>query len=205
MTSSQTHPLNYNQRFQGYLPVVIDIETGGVNPQTDAILEIAAVFLGLDKHGVLTPIDTDTYHVLPFEGAKLHEEAMKIHNIDPYHPFRLAKPEADILPELYKNVDQHVKKAGCRRAVLVGHNAHFDLSFINAAKHRLNITDTPFHSFTCFDTATLGAVHYGKTVLAKALCAAGIDYDKDKAHGALYDAQITAELFCQIINNTPLH
>lgn len=203
---SENQPINppqMNQRFHGYLPVVVDIETGGVNPQTDAVLEIAAVFLKMDKSGVLIPDSTDAYHVLPFEGANLNKDAMEIHGIDPYHPFRLAREEPIIMQEFYELVGKHVKKAGCRRAVLVGHNAHFDLSFINQAASRCSIKDSPFHRFTCFDTATLSALRYGKTVLAKALECADIPFDKNEAHSAVYDAERTAELFCKIINETP--
>ena len=203
---SDNQPINppqINQRFHGYLPVVVDIETGGVNPQTDAVLEIAAVFLKMDRSGVISPDSTDAYHVLPFEGAILSKEATEIHGIDPYHPFRLAREEPVIMQEFYELVGQHVKKAGCRRAVLVGHNAHFDLSFINQAASRCSLKDSPFHRFTCFDTATLSALRYGKTVLAKALECANIPFDKSEAHSAVYDAERTAELFCKIINETP--
>lgn len=198
-----TYSWQMNRRFHGYLPVVVDLETGGVNPRTDAILEIALVFIHMDKHGILMPAETDLFHVLPFEGARLEQKAMAIHGIDPYHPFRFAIDEAKALSELYTTVHERVKKAGCRRAVLVGHNAHFDLSFLNACAERHQIKDSPFHRFTCFDTATLSALRYGKTVLAKALEAADIPFDKDSAHAALYDAGRTAELFCKIVNDDP--
>ena len=193
-----------NQRFGSYLPVVVDIETGGVECRTDAILEVAAVFVGMDKQGHLTQSEPDTYHILPFEGAVLSPEAAAIHGIvDPYHPFRFAKEEKEALTELYAIVRAKVKEAGCRRATLVGHNAHFDLNFLMAANKRHKIKDCPFHAFTCLDTATLGAVFYGKTVLAKALQAASIPFDKSQAHGASYDATVTAQLFCKIINEHP--
>ena len=44
-------PIAY--RFRGFLPVVIDVETGGFNAQTDALLEIAAVLIGMDDKGCL--------------------------------------------------------------------------------------------------------------------------------------------------------
>jgi ribonuclease T len=196
------NPPQFNQRFHGYFPVVVDIETGGVNPQTDAVLEIAAVFLDMNHKGKFRPDETDAYHILPFEGGKLHKEATAIHGIDPYHPFRMAIPEKRALDEFYENVSARVKRAGCRRAILVGHNANFDLSFLIAANKRCGIKETPFHAFTCFDTATLSALHYGKTVLAKALEAAGIPYSKDEAHAAIYDAKVTADLFCKIVNES---
>ena len=39
------------ERFRGFLPVVVDVETGGFNEQTDALLQIAAVILDMDKQG----------------------------------------------------------------------------------------------------------------------------------------------------------
>ncbi|MGR9074041.1 MAG: hypothetical protein ACU833_13340, partial [Gammaproteobacteria bacterium] len=51
-----------------------------------------------------------------------------------------------------------------------------------------------------FDTATLGGLVYGQTVLSKAVQKAGLDWDNAKAHSALYDAEQTAELFCRIVN-----
>jgi ribonuclease T len=40
----------------------------------------------------------------------------------------------------------------------------------------------------------------GQTVLAKACQAAGIAFDGQQAHSALYDTERTAELFCFIVN-----
>ena len=203
MGNPDQQPLQMNQRFGSYLPVIVDIETGGVRCETDAILELSAAYLTLDKNGILHAEAPDTYHILPFEGAVLDPKAMAIHGIDPYHPFRFAKDEAEVLTAFYDIVWQKVRAAGCRRATLVGHNAHFDLNFLNAANKRNQIKDSPFHRFTCIDTATLGAVFYGKTVLARALQAAGIAYDKNEAHAASYDVRVTAELFCKIINEHP--
>jgi ribonuclease T len=50
---------------------------------------------------------------------------------------------------------------------LVGHNAHFDLGFLQAAIARTGTKNqNPFHSFSVFDTVTLSAVMFGQTVLA---------------------------------------
>jgi ribonuclease T len=93
-----------------------------------------------------------------------------------------------------------VKDHNCTRAVLTGHNAFFDLNFVNAAVARTDFKRNPFHPFSCFDTATLAGVALGQTVLAKALQVARIPFDNDEAHSALYDAQKTAELFCYVCN-----
>jgi len=187
-------------RFRGFLPVIVDVETGGFNAQTDALLEIAAVLLIMDAEGFLYPERTLAYHVEPFPGANLAPASMEINRIDPYHPFRMALPEREVLTRLFKDVRRAVKNAGCSRAVLVGHNAAFDLGFLNAAVARAEIKRNPFHPFSCFDTVTLAALAYGQTVLARAVEAAGMSWDSEAAHSAIYDAERTAAVFCDVIN-----
>ena len=188
------------KRFDGYLPVVVDIETSGIDHQKNAILEIAAVSLDFNEENKLIPVGDFACHVTPFEGARLDEAALKITGIDPFHPFRFDISEQDALTQLFQFVEEALKKTGCRRAVLVGHNAHFDLSFILTAVKRCKIKAIPFHAFTVFDTATLSGLVFGKTVLAKALRIARIGFNKAEAHSAIYDAKQTAELFCYIVN-----
>lgn len=187
-------------RFRGFLPVVIDVETGGFNAQTDALLEAAAVIIGVDEQGLLVPRQTVFTHIEPFPGAKLEKASLEVNGIDPYHPLRLAKPEAEALAHLFKPIRQAVSEQGCSRAILVGHNAHFDLGFLNAAIARTAIKRSPFHPFSAFDTVTLAGAALGQTVLARALTAAGLDYDSHEAHSAIYDAERTAALFCLLVN-----
>jgi len=101
---------------------------------------------------------------------------------------------------LFQVVRKEIKEQGCNRAILVGHNAHFDAGFVNAAVERCSIKRNPFHPFSHFDTATLSGLAYGQTVLARACAEAGIEFDNAEAHSAAYDAQKTAELFCGIVN-----
>lgn len=187
-------------RFRGYLPVVIDMETGGFNASTDAVLEIAGTLMRMDDHGDLKVHATHNFHVKPFEGANIEQSALDFTGIDPWHPFREAVDEKDALTELFKVVRAEMKEQGCVRAVLVGHNAHFDAGFLNAAVERCSIKRSPFHPFSHFDTATLSGLAYGQTVLAKACVEAGIDFSNSEAHAAAYDAEKTAELFCGIVN-----
>ena len=187
-------------RFRGFLPVVIDVETGGFNSKTDALLEIAAVIVGFDDGGLLTRQETHRYHVKPFEGANLEAASLAVNGIDPDHPLRPAIHERDALGRLFREVRRAVREAGCSRAVLVGHNAHFDLGFLNEAVERSAIKRNPFHPFSCFDTATLCGVAYGQTVLARAAIAAGLGWDETQAHSASYDAEMTADLFCDVVN-----
>lgn len=187
-------------RFRGFLPVVIDVECGGFNPNTDALLEIAAVLIEIQGDGTLKSGEGWRYHVQPFPGAKLEPASLAVTGIDPFHPLRPAIAEKDALNRLFKDIRRAMKDNDCTRAILVGHNAYFDLNFLNAAIARTEIKRNPFHPFSCFDTATLAGVAFGQTVLSKALQAAGIAWDSNEAHSAAYDAQQTAELFCVICN-----
>ncbi len=188
------------KRFRGYLPVIIDIETAGFNPKKNALLEIAAVIVELDSNGHLGLTERYSTHVIPFKNSELDEAALKFNGIDPHHPFRMALEEHEALELLFKPIRHAVKRNHCTRAILVGHNPAFDIGFLNAAIARTRIKRSPFHPFSSFDTATLGGLVYQQTVLAKIAQAAGIDWDNEKAHSALYDAEKTAELFCIIFN-----
>jgi len=189
-----------SKRFRGFLPVVVDVETAGFNARRDALLEIAAVTLSIDEQGYLQRQATYSCHVEPFPGANLEQESLAFTGIDPFHPFRMAKPEREALNTIFKPVSREIRESGCNRAILVGHNASFDLSFLNAAVERTGIKKNPFHPFSTFDTVTLAGLAYGQTVLARAVQAAGMEWNSDKAHSAVYDTERTADLFCTIIN-----
>jgi len=188
------------RRFRGYLPVAIDVETGGFNVTTDALLEIAVVLIDMDGAGALRRGATHDFHVQPFEGARLDPASLAVTGIDPWHPLRPALPERDALQRLFREVRHAVRAYNCRRAILVGHNAAFDLACINAAVARAEVKRNPFHPFSCFDTATLAGAALGQTVLAKAITVAGLEWDADSAHSARYDAERSADLFCLVCN-----
>lgn len=188
------------RRFRGFLPVVVDVETGGFNCKTDALLEVAAVLLESNGDGTLARGETIRYHVKPFEGANMEPASLAVNGIDPDHPLRLAIDEKEALQNVFREVRRAVREAGCTRAILVGHNSSFDLGFINEAVERSSIKRNPFHPFSSFDTATLCGVAYGQTVLARAVQAAGMPWDEDSAHSAAYDAEVTADVFCDVVN-----
>jgi ribonuclease T len=195
-------PTLMSRRFRGYLPVVVDVETGGFNETTDALLQIAAVLIDVDEQGQLYCSETVSCHVNPFEGANLEPKSMEVNGIDVDHPFRFAVDEKQALPKIFKPVREAIKNQSCSKAILVGHNAHFDLKFINAAATRSGIKRNPFHPFSTFDTVSLAGLAYGQTVLARSVQSAGMEWDSSEAHSAVYDAEMTAMLFCKIVNET---
>lgn len=187
-------------RFRGFLPVVVDVETGGFDPHRDALLEIAAVIVSMDGRGRITPEPVVSTHVEAFAGSNIDPKSLEITGIDPDQPLRAALPERAALDLIFKPVRAAIKATGCQRAILVGHNAAFDLGFLNAAVRRTGHKRNPFHPFSCFDTATLGGLAYGQTVLSRAVQAAGFEWNASEAHSAVYDAERTAALFCAIVN-----
>ena len=191
--------MSIKDRIRGYLPVVVDIETGGFNHQTDAMLEICAITLGMDELGNFYPKHTQHFHIQPFDGANLDPSALKFNGIDVDNPFRMAVSEKQALSEIFKTIRSEMKNEECTRAILVGHNAFFDLNFLYAASDRVRLKN-PFHQFSTLDTVSLSALYYGETVLAKAMRVAQIQWDDASAHSALYDTQKTSELFCKIFN-----
>jgi len=187
-------------RFRGFLPIVVDVETAGFDAKSDALLEIAAVIVGMDPNGLLHREETHSCHVEPFSGANLDPKALEFNGIDPDHPFRMALPEKKALTHIFSPIRKAMKASGCNRAILVGHNAFFDLGFINAAVERTSFKRNPFHPFSTFDTVSLAGLAFGQTVLARSINVAGISWDAKQAHSAIYDAEKTAELFCTIVN-----
>ena len=192
--------ITMRRRFRGFLPVVVDVETGGFNCSTDALLEIALVILGIDEQGMLVRQQTHSAHVQAFDGANIEKAALEVNGIRPDNPLRLAMNEAEALNKVLKPVRRAVSEQGCTRAILVGHNAHFDLGFLNAACARAQYKRNPFHPFSVFDTATLAGAVFGQTVLRRALEAADLPYSSEDAHSAIYDAERTADLYCLMIN-----
>ena len=188
------------RRFRGFLPVVVDVETGGFHSTTDALLEIAAVLIDITPAGQLMRGATHGFHVLPFDGARLDPAALTVNGIDPFHPLRPALPERDALQRVFREVCHALHAHGCTRAILVGHNAAFDLGFLSAVVARADLKRNPFHPFSCFDTVTLAGAALGQTVLAKAVTIAGFPWDSGRAHSAAYDAERTADVFCCVCN-----
>jgi ribonuclease T len=187
-------------RFRGFLPVVVDVETGGFDCERDALLEIAAVIVHMDEHGEVSPGEAVSTHVVPFPGANIDPRSLEITGIDPTHPFRDARDEREALDLIFVPVKKALRRYDCQRAILVGHNAAFDLNFLNAAIRRTGHKRSPFHPFSAFDTVSFAGLAYGQTVLSRAVQAAGIPWNGDDAHSAVYDADRCAQLFCRVVN-----
>lgn len=200
MVQSNKKKFTIKDRFRGFLPVVVDVETSGIDPYKNALIEMCIVTLELNEFYKFVPKKTYFETILPFDDAVLDPVSLEFAKTpDPFYPLRFAVNEKIALKRLFNPISEDLKRYQCNRAVLVGHNAWFDLLFIKEACKRCDIK-MPFHPFTCFDTATLAGFMYGQTVLSKAMEEAKIEFDTKEAHSSIYDAEKTAELFCKIIN-----
>ncbi len=200
-------PTKIADRFRGYLPVVVDVETAGFDAATDALLEIACQPILMDEHGNLYPGAPVHAHLTPFEGAVINKASLEFTGIDLESALRaeIAEDEKTALKRLFKELNLTRRAQQCKKCILIGHNAHFDLGFLNAAIARTSTKNqNPFHSFSVLDTVTLSALAFGQTVLARTCKRAGIEFNGEEAHSALYDTQKTAELFCHVLNHSPL-
>ena len=186
-----------NQRFRRFLPVVIDIETGGLDYRTAPILEIALYFLKMEN-AELQLDDYIHFHIKPFTGSQAEEKSIEFIG---YESEKIPHMEEEhtAFSSICESVKKRIIKENCVRAILVGHNAHFDLSFFNAAIKRCQLK-SPFHTFSTLDTVSTSALLFGHTVLCQACKLADIEWDNQQAHNALYDCKKTATLFCQSIN-----
>ncbi len=187
-------------RFRQFLPVVVDVESGGFDPKRHALLEVCAISLDLNGAGALVLGETWHYSIKPHAHMGIDDKTRKFLGYDPHSALRLAESETQALQSLADNIKKQVKQQQCTRAILVGHNAAFDLAFINEAFKRQNI-NSPLHSFSTFDTVTLAAAFFGQTVLNQVCHQAGLGWDKEAAHSALYDCTQTAKLFCKMLND----
>ncbi len=187
-------------RFRGFLPVVLDLETGGFNPGTDAVLEVAICVLQMDDFGRLRRAETISVDVKPFEGAVIDPRSLEFTGIDLDDPERNPLVEKEALRQICLPVRKEVRATGCQRAIMVAHNPIFDLGFLNAMIERTAYKRSPFHPFSSFDTATIGGLVFGQTVLSRAVQAAGLEWNEANAHSAAYDAEKTADLFCSAVN-----
>ena len=192
------------ERFRKFLPVVVDLETGGFDSKKNAILEIAIQLID-EENSRLVLGEPHRFHIEPFENLNVDKDALEFLKLDLNHPLRVAVEERFALQEIFKIINKQKNKYECSRAILVGHNAFFDHSFLLEACLRNNIKKSPFHPFSLIDTVSLGVLATKQTVLARICNELDISYDNEEAHSAAYDAMVTAQVFCKIINNFDLN
>ena len=159
------------------LAVAIDVETTGFGfKRNDRIVEIAGLVFDMQ-----TGETVGSFETLINPLRNIPEASTKIHGLSAAH-LSMAPTFEDIAPWLAHTL------AG---KTLIAHNALFDVNFLNAEFQKSNI-DYLITQFVC--TCRLSS----NASLKNAALDLEIEYEADSHHGALYDAQLCAEIFMRL-------
>jgi DNA polymerase III subunit epsilon len=164
--------------------IIFDTETTGLDNRLDRIIEIGCIEL-MDHFPT-----GRTYHVyINADGKTVHPDALAVHGIT--DEFLADKP-------LFRDICEDLN-AFFEGAVLIAHNATFDIGFINSEFERLGMA--PIERDRVLDTLVMARRRHpmGPNSL-DALCRRyGIDNSHRTKHGALLDAELLAEVYIEMI------
>ena len=92
--------MELSERFRGYLPVVLDLETGGFDHQVNPILELACCFVQMQDDR-LSIKGQESWNVQPVDGMVVEPASLKVTGIDLDDPHRDAMDEASVLKDFF--------------------------------------------------------------------------------------------------------
>ena len=159
--------------------VVFDLETTGFSPDKNKIIEIGAV--KVERGAITERFSTFVNPEVPI----------------PFHIEELTSIRDDMVmdaPKIEEILPQFLEF--CEGAIMVAHNAEFDMSFIRKNCERQQLTA----EFTVIDTVALARMllpHLNRFKLDTVAKALGISLDHH--HRAVDDAACTAEIFVKFI------
>ena len=163
--------------------IVLDTETTGLDPADGhRVLEIGAVEI---VHQSLTG---KVFHVLINPERDVPQDAVRVHG----HSSAVLKDK----PVFANVVDDFLAFIGDSKLVI--HNAEFDVRFVNAELARLGLAAIGMDRVV--DTLALARKkHPGAPASLDALCDRyRIDRSRRVRHGALLDAEILVEVYCEL-------
>ena len=164
--------------------IIFDTETTGLDAREDRIIEFGGIEL-VNKF----PTGRTFHHYINPQGRQIHPEAQAVHGIG--EADLVGKPTfPEIIDELRTFLDG---------ALLVAHNANFDIGFLNAEYKRLNLP--PIDPGVVVDTLAIARRKHpmGPNSL-DALCRRyGIDNSHRTKHGALLDSELLAEVYIELM------
>lgn len=165
-----------------YRYVVLDVETTGLSPGNgDRVIEIGAV--AIDDQGII-----EEFHSLIDAGRKIPKTVQEIHGIT--NEMLAGKPRSEEIIPLF-----HEFIAG---AILIGHNAKFDVSFLKHEFERLRLNLTNMYLCTLkmsrklyphlpnHKLKTVGRYLFGESI------------KEMKMHRALADARLAAMIWLEM-------
>lgn len=163
--------------------VVFDTETTGLLPHRDEIVQIGAVRV---LNGRIVP--GESIDLLVHPGCPIPAASSRVHGIT--DAMVAEAPRIEVAGRAFHHF--------ARDAVIVAHNAPFDMAFLRRHAGRIGVTwDHPI-----LDTVLLSAVLFGasETHTLDALCdRLDVTIPEKLRHTALGDAQATAEVLCKML------
>ena len=164
--------------------IIFDTETTGLDAREDRIIEFGGIEI-VNKF----PTGRTFHKYINAQGRPVNPEAQAVHGISDAD--LVGKPTFDqIAPELAEFLDG---------AMLVAHNANFDIGFLNAEFSRLGLP--PIDPGRVIDTLAIARRKHpmGPNSL-DALCRRyGIDNSHRTKHGALLDSELLAEVYTELM------
>lgn len=164
--------------------IIFDTETTGLDAREDRVIEFGGIEL-VNKF----PTGRTFHHYINPQGRAVHPEALAVHGISDDQ--LVGKPTfRELAGELAAFLDG---------AMLVAHNANFDIGFLNAEFARLGMPAVD--PGVVIDTLALARRKHpmGPNSL-DALCRRyGIDNSHREKHGALLDSELLAEVYVELM------
>ena len=160
--------------------IVIDVETTGLNPNTDEIIEIGAV-------KIKDSLKVDEFNTLVLTHKPIPSKVSEITGITQDKINTLGVPISDVIVKMIAFIGD---------LPIVCHNASFDRNFIVEACKKENITFEP----TTIDTLSLarsvikGLVNYKLETLAN-----HFSIVNDNPHRSMNDCEVTWQLYEKLI------
>ena len=171
--------------------IVIDTETGGLDPDTDTILQVALV--ASEDRELVVNVRDDT--------GQRHPDAMAVHKIDWEDHVKTALSPQDAADAILFFLEG-LNLEG--RPVFAGHNVGFDVAFIRRL-FRLGCRPSPVSWHRTLDTHTMLFEGYFRGVLPASACSSSGAFTHfgipvEDRHSALGDARATRGLLWTLMH-----
>jgi len=163
--------------------ICLDLETTGLLPEQDRIIEVAACRFRLQN-------TLDTFETLVDPKIPINPSSIDIHHIT--DDMVAGKPTIEqVLGPLFQFID---------RLVIVGHGIPLDLAFLKAAAVRAGIP-YPLHSHLYIDTLRLARLYGESPVNSLEKLRQHFNIAAEGSHRAMNDVIVNVEVFKHLAKN----
>lgn len=177
--------------------LALDLETTGLDFKTNSIIEIGCVHFNGNER-----VSEYQLKFRPRDNARISMGALRVNKFcsDDSERMEYAPALADFVRYIMTTV---IPVSGNKEIKILGHNVAFDVTWLRYALEQQHITGwSEIFSHRVMDTAGLGEflretgiLQFDKMSLGNLATALGVVVEKDKLHGALYDAELSAKCY----------